>query len=140
MLWKTFTCLIVTSSVLTIDPFTEGPHSVDYNHINAEWAWVGELDHNLEVYTPSSPGTYPLVMFFPGLACTTPASQYSRVLRRVASWGYTVVGPWAALYNPITTYQVQSEGGTSHESFVMLRRSSVLLSAKPETHICYLSG
>jgi len=104
MLQQSIICLLLPS-VLTIDPFTEGP--LTHNHISAEWAWVGELDHNLEVYTPSSPGDYPLVIFFPGLACTTSAAQYSRVLSRVASWGYAVVGPWAALYNPIATYQAK---------------------------------
>ena len=100
-------CVFISFAV-SIDPFTEGPHGVDYNHISAEWGWLGgELDHNLEVFTPTNPGQYPLVIFFPGLACTTSAAQYSRVLTRIASWGYAVVGPWAALYNPITTYQAE---------------------------------
>jgi len=99
--------LLVISGVLCIDPFTEGPYDVTYNHIDAEWAWVGDLDHNLEVFTPSSSGVFPLVIFFPGLACTTSAAQYSRVLARIASWGYAVVGPWATFYNPITTYQAK---------------------------------
>ena len=100
-------CLCI-SSALSIDPFTAGPYDVEHNHISSELGWLGgELDHNLEVFTPTTPGQFPLVIFFPGLACTTSSAVYSRVLARVASWGYAVVGPWAALYNPITTYKAE---------------------------------
>ena len=131
MLQQSIICLLL-SSVLTIDPFTEGPLTVQHNHISAEWAWVGELDHNLEVYTPSSPGDYPLVIFFPGLACTTSAAQYSRVLSRVASWGYAVVGPWAALYNPIATYQV-----LQHLRCASISSSSVRNSVSQSCKVCF---
>ena len=40
----------------------------------------------------SSEGTFPVVVFFPGFACTTPASAYSTVLSHIASWGYVVIG------------------------------------------------
>ena len=40
----------------------------------------------------SSEGTFPVVVFFPGFACTMPASAYSTVLSHIASWGYVVIG------------------------------------------------
>ena len=69
----------------------------------------------------SSEGTFPVVVFFPGFACTTPASAYSTVLSHIASWGYVVIGmtlvtlehsllctvsgPWALMYSPSATYR-----------------------------------
>ena len=69
----------------------------------------------------SSEGTFPVVVFFPGFACTTPASAYSTVLSHIASWGYVVIGmtlvtlehsllctvsgPWALMYSPTATYR-----------------------------------
>ena len=72
----------------------------------------------------SSEGTFPVVVFFPGFACTTPASAYSTVLSHIASWGYVVIGmivlvtclnkppilcpvsgPWALVYSPSATYR-----------------------------------
>ena len=71
-------CCVFISIAVSIDPFTAGPHGVEHNHISAEWGWLGgELDHNLEVFTPATPGQYPLVIFFPGLACTTSAATCS---------------------------------------------------------------
>ena len=40
----------------------------------------------------SSEGTFPLILFFPGFACTVNAEDYSRVLTHIASWGYVVIG------------------------------------------------
>ena len=55
----------------------------------------------------SSEGTFPVILFFPGLACTTSAADYSRVLSHISSWGYVVLGPWASLYNPADTYEAK---------------------------------
>ena len=38
--------------VLSVDPYSLGPHTVDHVTINPEY--LGELDHYLEVYTPRS--------------------------------------------------------------------------------------
>ena len=48
-------CLILSTCsllVLTVDPYSLGPHTVDHVTINPEY--LGELDHYLEVYTPRS--------------------------------------------------------------------------------------
>jgi len=88
-----------------VDPFLPGPYEVDFTSIRPEI--FGELDHHLDVFTPSSGGNFPVIVFFPGMACTVPASAYSTILRQVASWGYVVLGPWALLYNPIDTYKAE---------------------------------
>jgi len=89
----------------TIDPFLRGPHDVDFTSIKPEI--FGELDHHLDVFTPRSPGMFPVIMFFPGLACAVPARAYSNILEHMASWGYTVIGPWSRSMNPITTYKAK---------------------------------
>ena len=48
-----------------------------------------------------------MIVFFPGLACTTSVAEYSTVLEHVASWGYAIIGPWAMLYNPGDTYAAE---------------------------------
>ena len=88
-----------------IDPFQPGPYNVDFTSIKPEI--FGELDHHLDVFTPSSAGSFPVIVFFPGMACTVPSSAYSTILRHVASWGYVVLGPWALLYNPMDTYKAE---------------------------------
>ena len=48
-------CLILSTCfllVLTVDPYSLEPHTVDHVTINPEY--LGELDHYLEVYTPRS--------------------------------------------------------------------------------------
>ena len=40
----------------------------------------------------STEGKFPVIMFFPGFACTTNVQDYSRVLSHIASWGYVVIG------------------------------------------------
>merc|ERR1711970_225650 len=103
-----FTFLLLTSQavfITSIDPFLPGPYPVDFTTINPEI--FGELDHHLDVFTPSSGGHFPVIVFFPGMACTVPASAYSTILQQVASWGYVVLGPWALLYNPMDTYKAQ---------------------------------
>ena len=40
----------------------------------------------------SSEGKFPVIMFFPGFACTTNVQDYSRILSHIASWGYVVIG------------------------------------------------
>ena len=76
----------------------------------------GQLDHNLDIYAPHSPGTFPVrefhfdsdlnfvaecisftstfthwskyqvILFFPGMACTTPATAYSNILTHLVSF------------------------------------------------------
>ena len=78
---------------------------MDFTSIRPEI--FGELDHHLDVFTPRSAGSFPVIIFFPGMSCTVPASSYSTILQQVASWGYVVLGPWAILYNPINTYKAE---------------------------------
>ena len=52
-------------------------------------------------------GVFPLIVFFPGFACTTDAADYSYVLSHIASWGYVVMGPWATFYYPPDTYEAK---------------------------------
>jgi hypothetical protein len=87
------------------DPFLPGPYDVDHHHIAREI--FGQLDHNLDIYAPHSAGTFPVIIFFPGMACTTPASAYSNILTHLASWGYVVVGPSALLYSTDATYRAE---------------------------------
>lgn len=87
------------------DPFLPGPYDVDHHHIAREI--LGQLDHNLDIYAPHSAGTFPVIIFFPGMACTTPASAYSNILTHLASWGYVVVGPSALLYSTDATYRAE---------------------------------
>ena len=101
LLFLTYQAAYITA----IDPFLPGPHEVDFTSIKAEL--FGELDHRLDVFTPRSEGSFPVIIFFPGMSCTVPASSYSTILRQVASWGYVVLGPWAILYNPIDTYKAE---------------------------------
>ena len=88
-----------------IDPFVPGPYDVDVKSISPEI--FGELDHHLDLFTPRSGGTFPVILFFPGMSCTVSASSYSTILKHIASWGYVVIGPWAIFYNPIDTYKAE---------------------------------
>lgn len=91
--------------ITAIDPFLPGPYEVDFTSINPEI--FGELDHHLDVFTPRSAGTFPVIVFLPGMSCTVSAASYSTILQQVASWGYVVLGPWAIFYNPINTYKAE---------------------------------
>ena len=88
-----------------INPFLRGPHAVDFTSIKPEL--FGEKDHHLDVFTPRSPGTFPVILFFPGMGCAVPAHAYSNVLEHIASWGYTVIGPWSRWMSPIVTYRAE---------------------------------
>ena len=88
-----------------VNPFLPGPYEVDFTSIDPEL--FGELDHHLDVFTPRHAGTFPVIIFFPGMSCTVSASSYSTILQQVASWGYVVLGPWAIFYNPIDTYKAK---------------------------------
>ena len=48
-----------------------------------------------------------MIIFFPGMSCTIPASYYSSLLTQVASWGYVVLGPWATFYLPTDNYNAK---------------------------------
>ena len=96
---------LCTALTTAVDPFLPGPYQVDFTSIRPEI--FGELDHHLDVFTPRSAGSFPVIIFFPGMSCTVPASSYSTILQQVASWGYVVLGPWAILYNPINTYKAE---------------------------------
>jgi len=100
-----FIFILYLSASNCIDPFTRGQFEVDHVSINPEF--LGQLDHHLEVFTPRTEGKFPLIMFFPGVACTTNAGDYSRVLSHISSWGYVVIGPWLTLSYPPTTYEAE---------------------------------
>ena len=105
------------------DPFTDGPHSVHFATIKPEL--FGELDYHLDVFTPNSPGKFPVILFFPGLGCSVPAHAYSTVLSRVASWGYTIIGPWSRVKNPLVTYKAQWVDDVIHWAKTNLNQEDV---------------
>lgn len=49
-------------------PYTYGPHLVKHKTFNG--IFNAELDHNLGVWAPDDPGSYPVIYFVSGLAGT----------------------------------------------------------------------
>lgn len=47
-------------------PYTNGPHPVKHKTFNG--IFNAELDHNLAVWAPDDPGSYPVIYFITGLA------------------------------------------------------------------------
>lgn len=64
------------------------------------------IDHNIYVYGPSAPGTFPIIYFSSSLAGNVPATAYKVLLEHIASHGYVVVCP-AKLNWPGTEYESQ---------------------------------
>jgi len=63
------------------------------------------LDHTIDIYAPHSAGSFPTMLFFPGMSCMVPATVYSDILTHIASWGYVVVGPSRLLFSPEENYK-----------------------------------
>ena len=41
------------------------------------------LDHHIDLWSPAAPGSFPVILFLPGMACMVPAAAYSNLLSTV---------------------------------------------------------
>ena len=75
----------------TIDPFLPGPYQVDFTSIKPEI--FGELDHHLDVFTPSSAGSFPVIVFFPGMATCHSLQHHPEAGGQLGVRGVGALGP-----------------------------------------------
>jgi len=83
-------------------PWAAGPFEPRHKFYNR--FLINELDHELDVWAPDGPGTFPVIYFLGGLGGIIPGIAYDTVMKRIASHGYIVMDPWVILSNPSDNY------------------------------------
>lgn len=74
-----------------VDPFQPGPHEVSFHQFKAES--IDGLEENLDIWTPLSPGKYPVLYYLDGFAMGTPGAAYSELLSHLATHGVVAIAP-----------------------------------------------
>ena len=96
-----FAFVLFSVHALEIDPYQKGPYEVrknllmlfaiktfkqvDFTSIKPDFLGL-QLDHHLDVFSPRASGSFPVIVFFSGMSCTTPASYYSTILTHVSAY------------------------------------------------------
>merc|ERR1719184_658956 len=84
-------------------PWEEGPFQPKHKFYNR--FLINGLNHELDVWAPDGPGTFPVIYFLGGLGGIIPGIAYDTVMKRIASYGYIVMDPWILISNPNDNYQ-----------------------------------
>jgi len=84
-------------------PWEAGPFEPRHKFYNR--FLINGLNHELDVWAPDGPGTFPVIYFLGGLGGIIPGIAYDTVMKRIASYGYIVMDPWILISNPNDNYQ-----------------------------------
>lgn len=91
----------------------------------------------LLIFTPTNPGSYPLILFLHGFSCA--GSFYSHLLRLIASHGYVIAAPQVnplitIYYTILYTYKLLNQNSNStllHGSHVIILAFNLISNSLP---------
>ena len=70
------------------------------------------LDHHIDLWSPAAPGSFPVILFLPGMACMVPATAYSNLLSTVIN---TTNNPIKTCAQPNNMNQIKQKNKSLRE-------------------------